>query len=311
MNRHLLFICVISASFGFASAVQAQDKRAAELERLGIDLEQARAAYERGDFATARDALKRVYAVYPDAKVLYRLALCHEKLGEDAEAIKAYQEYLIKVPDDPERAKIEGLIRTLQERSAPKTAKLRIQTQPADATLLIDGAERLERPDEGGERLIELAPGEHVIKLSRDGYISQERKIEVTPAERYNMVIGLQAIRVERDPWLAWTLTGVGGAALVAGTFFLGRAHGGGETLTAIYDGRAGGARPSGFTEQAQAQNRDVALGWSLVGAGLIATGVGVALFLWEDEPDQAPVRATLTPALGPDGLGAGLTLEF
>lgn len=280
------------------------------LAQLGKDLELARAAYEGGDFAAARDALLRVYAVYPEPKVLYRLALCHERLGEDALAIKAYQEYLIKVPNDPERAKIEGIIRSIQERSAPRTAKLQLSTSPADALIWIDGAERIEQPGEDGARQIALSAGEHTIRISRDGFASQQRKIEISPDERYNMVIALQPLIDERSDALEWTLTGVGAATIVAGTFFLGRAAGADGVLGSLYEARAGERRPSRYNGAADDYNSDVVWGWGLLGAGLLTAGIGITMFWWGDEDAPASARLIPSPNEGAP-VGATLLIEY
>jgi tetratricopeptide (TPR) repeat protein len=308
--HNLTISALLSWSVGLPSASAQQGMGDEALTQLGKDLEIARAAYEGGDFATARDALLRVYAIYPEPKVLYRLALCHERLGEDALAIKAYQDYLIKVPNDPERAKIEGIIRSLQERSAPRTAKLQLSTSPADALIWIDGSERLEQPEEDGSRRIALSAGEHTIRISRDGFASQERKIEISPDERYNMVIALQPLFDERSDALAWTLTGVGAATLVAGTFFLGRAAGADSVLGSLYEARTSERRPSRYDDAAEGYNSDVLWGWSLLGAGLLTTGVGLTMLWWGD--DDAPVSATLVPSLDKDAhMGATLRIEY
>lgn len=69
--------------------------------------------------------------------------------------------------------------------------RVSILVQPGDAVVLIDGEQWL-RPD--GQRLVvELAPGNHVIEIQRDGYRSYITEITVRQSETTTLNVSLTA----------------------------------------------------------------------------------------------------------------------
>lgn len=277
-------------------------------------LDKAQAAYDGGDFERARDAFKAAYVIYPDPELLYKLALCYERLGEDAKAIASYQEYIKLAPDDPERPRIEGVIRALKERSAPKLATVEITLQPAQATLYLDKGQRLEQAGPDGRRVMEISAGEHLIEVQRPGFVTQRHTINVSAAQTYTLLISLAPV-AEAKPERSTTslvgniLLGAGGLTIITSGLVLAHANGMNKVLSEQYKQRDGQARPAGFNAQEERYNSRVQTGWLLLGLGGAVAITGGALKLWQSQSEQTSV--TILPTLSHSGAGLTTTLEF
>ncbi len=294
----LLFVALLATVASAPAFAQSLDSLSAEQRgELERELERARVAYESGDFATARDAFERVYALFPSADVLYKLALCYERLGEFERAVQSYRDYLVKVPDDPERPRIEGVIRTLRERMEQRGATLVVALEPADASVYVDGAERLEQPDADGTRTLELPAGNHEVTIRRPGYKPQERTLQLRGDQRYDLIVALSPVAESRGPrTLGWGLAGGGAAVLLAGGTTLGMALGTGQALQTQYEARDTSRRPPAFDTLEQRYNRLVVLGWTLTGIGAAATAAGAFLLIRSGGETALSVAPALTP---------------
>jgi tetratricopeptide (TPR) repeat protein len=95
-----------------SAPARAEDKAAARQAHL-----EGANDYHLGQYAEALEAFKRAYGSYEDPSFLYNIAQCHRALGHDKEAIDAYQSYLKKSHDAPNRAEVERLIAELNRPS--------------------------------------------------------------------------------------------------------------------------------------------------------------------------------------------------
>ncbi len=77
--------------------------------------------YDLGDFRAALDSFKRAYLAHEEAGILFDIAECHRQLGENPDAVRAYQSYLRRKPDAANRADVEALIGKLQDAPATTT----------------------------------------------------------------------------------------------------------------------------------------------------------------------------------------------
>lgn len=112
-----LRLCIVLASCCMALNVAAEESTGwRALYREGSR------QYDLGDFRAALDSFKRAYLAHEEAGILFDIAECHRQLGENAEAVQAYQSYLRRKPDAPNRADVEALIAKLQGASAPSPA---------------------------------------------------------------------------------------------------------------------------------------------------------------------------------------------
>ena len=132
-----------------------------------------------------------------------------------------------------------------KEPTPPARVTLRVRSEPAGATVTVDGTPRGRTPLQ-----VEVAPGEHVVRFELAGHVAVERKVQ-TAARPVELVVRLERraapapaplARVEAPPWYRtwwfWTAVGVGvagaavGVAAAAGAFDTGGTPVGDVTFT-------------------------------------------------------------------------------
>lgn len=301
----ILFILLFST---IASAQDINELTPAERKQLEADLTSAQESYESGNFEAAKIALEKVYKQLPDPDVLYRLALCYERLGEDQKAIDAYQRYLAARPNDRDKARIEGVVRALKERSKSTTATLTVVLKPVDARLYIDGAERIEPNNADGEKVIQIGEGAHEISVQRDGFVAEERNVNLSPDQTYNLIIALAPIpESNAKSTIGWILAGTGVTAIATGATLLGISMGMNDVLDASYDTRSDSLRPSNFDDLESRHNTFVIAGWSTVGAGFALAGLGTYFLLSTGKEKDVAIA----PVISSDGVQIGATARF
>lgn len=93
----------------FAHADARQDQEARAAFNIG------RAAYEGGDYQLAYDKFKESFQLSHEPALLYNIASALQGLKRPHEAAEALRSFLRLQPNDPDRAKIEQRIATLEE----------------------------------------------------------------------------------------------------------------------------------------------------------------------------------------------------
>jgi hypothetical protein len=90
---------------------------------------QAREHYQKGlthfdlkEYADALIEFKNAYRLVQDPPLLFNIAQCHRRLGQNAEALDFYRNYLRRAPHSANRAEVERRIREI-ERELPVDAK--------------------------------------------------------------------------------------------------------------------------------------------------------------------------------------------
>ena len=70
--------------------------------------------FDAGDYRAAMAEFAAADRAAPSPMLEFNIALCHERLGERAEAVRRYRLYLDRVPNATNRASVEAKIRTLE-----------------------------------------------------------------------------------------------------------------------------------------------------------------------------------------------------
>lgn len=108
-----LTAALVTAPFGSVPSASAQPRPTptasdrALLQR-GID------AYDVGDYQTALRAFQDAFLALRDPTILLNVGAASERLDRYEEALRAYRLYLERIPNAPDRARVEGRIRQLQ-----------------------------------------------------------------------------------------------------------------------------------------------------------------------------------------------------
>lgn len=118
------WLCTLVVWGVAATVVAAQADTAAgpTAERDAYVDEQARAHFQTGAvacsagrFADALVEFSKAYELSGRAKLLYNVAVMHDRLRHDAEALAAFEEFLRQVPDAPERPEVQARIAVLRD----------------------------------------------------------------------------------------------------------------------------------------------------------------------------------------------------
>jgi hypothetical protein len=142
--RAMAFFAAIALAPSFASAqTRREEARAAEMRRT------AREHVESGRFEQAFPLLRAASALSADATVWLELGTLAERMRIDDVAIEAYQTYLARRTDAPDRAEIEGRVRLLRELAAGARYVLDERSEPVlaegEGSVLVDWSGRPHR----------------------------------------------------------------------------------------------------------------------------------------------------------------------
>lgn len=99
--------------------------------------------------------------------IVYNIATTLAALGRSVEAMEEVERFLEIAGDHPEqRAAALRLRETLRETVRPITLRI----TPVTATLEVDGAIR---PEQGRTRTFDLDPGDHILTVRQEGYVTE------------------------------------------------------------------------------------------------------------------------------------------
>src|SRR5262249_47039491 len=106
-----VLLCLLLCASGWSDELRAQSRHHYDL---------GRAAYERGELATALAEFKEAYAIVPIPDLIYNMARCQEQLGQFREAAQSYRVFIATLPEGSERWQLEAHIKQME--SSPEVA---------------------------------------------------------------------------------------------------------------------------------------------------------------------------------------------
>jgi tetratricopeptide (TPR) repeat protein len=197
-------------------------------------------AFDEQRLADAATEFQRAYASEPAWQVLYNLGSVHAALGDAVAAQESFERYLQQAdatvtPERRERVALElarqrARIGTLLLRAEPNGAELRVDAKPA-------GTAPVAQP-------IRLVAGTHTIDLSRVGFRSARRDVEIVAGRQTELTLALEqeyagapsAVLERRavaersgtgtvQRVVGWTLGAAALGGLAAGTVLMVKAH--------------------------------------------------------------------------------------
>lgn len=243
---------------------------------------------------------------------LMNVALCDEKLGKIASAVARFSEARDRAKEGnlPEYVTEAETHITALSPDVPKVTIKFLGERPAGTRVLL--GERViasERYDNG--KPVDVDPGELVIVVSAPGRLAYETKLLVNKKEQKAIEVpelkkGI-TVRTSSRRTVGIITTATGGAALATGAVL-------GLVARSIYRKNHDECTPAEGgdicdPEQQSETERARTIGnvGTVVGAiGLVATGVGIYLWLSAPKEPAAERRVTIIPDVTPGG--AGLT---
>jgi hypothetical protein len=190
-------VCVLAGPSPAAAQTESTEgvddatrEQARELFRRGREL------YQRNRAAEAMELLQQSYELLPSWATSNGMALCADKLGNLAEALRLYERSLAEAGTTisaEQKSQLEQRIGEL--RRSMSVALLSVVTSPDGAQLSLDGSPLGTTPFTG-----DIPSGSHTLALTLDGYVATERSITVVAAETRTVDVTLVATAVAPPP---------------------------------------------------------------------------------------------------------------
>ncbi len=115
MYRAWTIVCGTALLLAITSPVRADDPLPSETERARAHYRKAQQAYDVGRWDEAIAEYELAYSLRNDPSFLYNMAQANRRKGDARRALDLYRNYLVKVPQSPQRPEIEDRIRALQK----------------------------------------------------------------------------------------------------------------------------------------------------------------------------------------------------
>lgn len=160
-------------------AVEANPAASPDAEAVARERYDAGAkAYADGDYATAIQRFLEADRVLPSPALSFNIARAYEKLGDPAQALRFYRDYLRRAPRSEDAARVQRTVRSLEGVLAMRgVQQFTVLSVPAGARGFIDGQSLGTTPFTA-----ERAPGAHHLTLRLKGYRNRDLAF-VLPAE--------------------------------------------------------------------------------------------------------------------------------
>ncbi|MEM9192166.1 MAG: carboxypeptidase-like regulatory domain-containing protein [Myxococcota bacterium] len=146
-------------------------------------------ALQDGDLTRALRAFEASYQARPAPAPLYNAALILVDLDQPARATNRLELYVERYPEHA--ARNEPGVRELLGELHAQVGRLRIDVQPADAQVQIDGALR----EADAPAVHAVLPGEHELRFEAAGYRAERRVVQVAAGQDRPV-----EVRLEADP---------------------------------------------------------------------------------------------------------------
>ncbi len=156
--------------------------------RARAELERGLTAYRAGRFGAALDAFLEANRICPTPTFLFNVARAHDRLGHVGPALGHYRAYLRAAPNATDRrVVVERIVALEAQLDAQGVQQVTVLSEPPGATVTVDGRAVGTTPWTG-----ELIPGEHRLRLEKEGEAPHERSIELAPERSLEVTVELE-----------------------------------------------------------------------------------------------------------------------
>ncbi len=158
-------------------------KQAQALQVEGVRL------LQKGDNRGALAKFNEAFALVQSPKIMFNMGKAYRALGDDVEALRAYDTFLDEAPYAPKasRAEAEREVQTLR----PKLAYIEVEAEDSGSTVRIDGRDMGKTPL---VRAVVVAPGAHEVKVEKTGMVTEKRSVAPIAGQKVRVVVKLSAV---------------------------------------------------------------------------------------------------------------------
>ncbi len=185
-----LTLILVSLSFTTdrAHAQEAADvARAKQLQVEGLKL------LDKSDPGGALEKFDAAYALVPSPKVIFNKGRAHEALGNDLEALSAFETFLA-APNMPQPARQDAQHRV--EKLRGRVSFLAV-SGPSGAEVFLDDQAKGQLPIEAA---FAMAPGQHEVRLQRNGQELHRQTVQARPGATINVNVVVESQTIIREP---------------------------------------------------------------------------------------------------------------
>lgn len=297
---------VVAAAQGTGHLSEEDEARIVEL------VESARKDYNQGFFQESLEKFQQAYELLPHPDLLYRIALSHERLGNDEQAVRYYREFLRQVPDAPESRRIQRTIEVIEGRLAPdEITEIHITTEPEGAIVYLNDVTQGARGYTPTR--LPVPAGSWRVIVKKEGYRDVEEMVDIRPGEtfqvRYQLVKDGSQATVVQGPTSSVSRVGpalmiLGSASLIATLIFFN------QYVTAQSELDTMDRNPSSYSlsrYQEVRSKRNWTMGLSIAGAVVTTASFLLGWQLWS----TTSMSATAPHSTPPHGQGVGVFLTW
>jgi hypothetical protein len=176
----LLLVLVASEA---EAQTNAEKNEAQALQVAGVHL------MERGDNEAALEKFEAAFRLFPSPKILFNMGRAHHALGQQVEALEAFERFLDEAPYAPKESRAEA-VRAV-ESLRPKLSFLEVGAEDADCKISVDGREVGTSPL---PRPLAVMPGAHEVRFEKAGMIAETRSVSPVPGQKLRVFVKLSPI---------------------------------------------------------------------------------------------------------------------
>ena len=192
----VLLTFAVDERHAFAEAApQVSDSAAQRRISAKAKYEEGVEAYRGARYADAVRLFLEADALSPSAALSYNIARAYEKLGDDAQTLRWYRNYLRLNPQASNAVEVQGYVRSLSHSLAKQgIQQVTILSSPPGARVAIDG-----NPLGVTPLTTELRPGKHSTLLSLRSFADFEADFELAPATPLDVNAALEKAPTEEE----------------------------------------------------------------------------------------------------------------
>lgn len=176
----------LAVAVGVLLTTQAEDTR----DRAREAFSQGQELYRVGDYARALAAFQSAEAAQPSPAAEYNIGRCHERLGQPAQAVAAYERYLVAAPAAPDHDVVAEHVAELR-RQIPAEGRLSVSVEPPGATVTVD-----EAPSEPAPVDKLLPAGRHLVLAELSGHTPARRDVDLLAGGSLQLELTLPPLQV-------------------------------------------------------------------------------------------------------------------
>jgi tetratricopeptide (TPR) repeat protein len=161
----------------------------ADVEKAGKSFDSAKRLYKQARYADALAKFEEAYRIKPHPVILFNIGKCYEHLGDIPKALRNYRDYLRLEPDAKDRQTVSDAIANLERRMEDQgVQQLVVNSDPTGARVTVDDRSLGNAPASA-----ELAPGNHQVSLSLEGYEPVQRSFVMPSNKSMELSFALKA----------------------------------------------------------------------------------------------------------------------